>query len=322
MTKKTKDRIKSATKSFLLRTAIFLSASSGISGVTAAQNTQQDNNDNKKNEVQFEDAKPQYSKLKIGMDVPPIYGEKPLKLSRDQLWEIVVAAQLKENQLDAFIKNIVTLQNSPQGITDKNMPWIFGRSVELNEFTKQQCEVMVNKAFEMTIPKVTKEKEISSEDLSDIPLSENRFKVEGNFENSISDYSKSTHSTGGNHQESFSYSFIDGKLNIIYDGLIDIKNLQPNLYQKSDGTYRCGPNVGSSRQDVLLAEKQDLSRIAVKHMVYQDLTEREKNGEKLSNPEQKFMQSHNEELRKHGLSISPKGLQQQDRQIVMPQRSR
>ena len=221
-------------------------------------------------------------------DVPAFFGEKPFKLDKEQAWKMVEKAELNEEQIEQFIKNIGILSKSPQGITDKNFYWIMQKSVQDKVFSQQQGDV-INM---MMLEKTQKEKMPSGEIL-----------IEDELEHT------SNHESG-----EFSYQFIDGKLKVNNNGVVEVNSLMPNLYQLKDGSYKCGSTTGNNRGLVLKNERMKLSMIAVNEKVYADLQKRQSQGEILGKVENKFMQEHMNQLESHGLFHDKKGnLQQKDR---------
>lgn len=235
--------------------------------------------------------------VKPGLESPGFVGEKGINLSTDQVWEMVKAANLNREQMNIFADKLTVMINSLQGLTDKNFEWIVKNFVKDNTFSKTQGDIVVNMARQFNEEALAKD------------------------EPKITKKHQDTKDNGQN--SNFSYSFEDGKLNVKYEGFVPgVQNLQPNPMQKSDGTYRCGPHTGPNLSQVIRREKSDLTRIAVEDMVFQDLNQRIEKGETLGDTEKKFMESHQEELKKHGLFHSKNKLQQKDRQITPQQRSR
>lgn len=305
------DKLKRRAKVFMLKAAITLSASAGMSGMAAAQNV---SSGDKNNDV----IEQGYNSRRVEMDVPAIFGEKSIELSKENLWKMVQAAELDNQQIDAFIKDMAKLMKSPQGVTDKNLKWMLENGVKSEVYSKRQAEIMTNKAIEFNMP-VKMPNETVLEDT--IRSGEEGFAVSGTVQNNFSDYSRV-----GTDGQSFSYSFENGKLNVQHGGLVDLKGIFPPLMQKSDGSYRCGAATGTDRAGVILQEKQSLGRVVVEHMVYQDLAKCQQNGEDLGKDEKGFMTRHVQDLKQHGLSVGKKGLQRietaQIQQIMQSQNGR
>lgn len=292
--------LKQKARGLALKALLPISLSAGISGTAAAQNVQ--NND--KNHDVIEQG---YNEKRAETDVPAIFGEKPIKLSKDNLWEMAQAARLDDRQVDAFIEDMVKLMKSPQGITDKNLKWI----LENNEnYSKRQIEIMNNKALEFNVPVKAPAGEKIIED--GVREGEEGFAVKGTFRNTVKDNTRS--GTAG----SLSYSFEDGKLYIQNDGVVNLNGLMPSLVQTRDGAYRCGAITGSDRGRVIRQERAVLSRVVIEHEVHKDLSKRQENGEQLGKTEQTFMSKHLQDLKAHGLTIDKKGgLQRVDKMQQM-----
>lgn len=292
--------LKQKARGLALKALLPISLSAGISGTAAAQNVQ---NTDKNHDV----IEQGYNEKRAETDVPAIFGEKPIKLSKDNLWEMAQAARLDDRQVDAFIEDMVKLMKSPQGITDKNFKWILENS---EAYSKRQIEIMNNKAIEFNVPVKAPAGEKIIED--GVREGEEGFAVKGTFRNTVKDNTRS--GTAG----SLSYSFEDGKLYIQNDGVVNLNGLMPSLVQTRDGAYRCGAITGSDRGRVIRQERAVLSRVVIEHEVHKDLSKRQENGEQLGKTEQAFMTKHLQDLKAHGLSIDKKGgLQRVDKMQQM-----
>ena len=275
--------LKQKARGLALKALLPISLSAGISGTAAAQNVQ---NTDKNHDV----IEQGYNEKRAETDVPAIFGEKPIKLSKDNLWE-----------------DMVKLMKSPQGITDKNFKWILENS---EAYSKRQIEIMNNKAIEFNVPVKAPAGEKIIED--GVREGEEGFAVKGTFRNTVKDNTRS--GTAG----SLSYSFEDGKLYIQNDGVVNLNGLMPSLVQTRDGAYRCGAITGSDRGRVIRQERAVLSRVVIEHEVHKDLSKRQENGEQLGKTEQAFMTKHLQDLKAHGLSIDKKGgLQRVDKMQQM-----
>lgn len=291
------DKLKRKAKIFMLKTALTISASAGITGA-AAQNLQHNDPNN-------DVVEQGYNARHIENDVPAFYGEKTIKMSKEQIWQMVQSAELDESQMDFFVVQYAKLVKSPQGLTDKNFAWMLENAVNDDFFSKRQAEIMEHKAIEFNIPVKTPNEKLIEDG---VRSGEEGFAVSGTFINKVK--SNTDSEVQG---ETLLYSFDkDGKLNVQYDGLVDLKGLMPPLVQKRDGSYRCGVATGIDRARVIRQEKSALRQVVIENMVYQDLLEKKQNGDKQDNAEQTFMKQHILDLQKHGLSMGKKGLQKVD----------
>ena len=292
-----KDKLKQKAKRLMLKAAITLSVSGGITGA-AAQNIQ---NQDRSNDV----IEQGYNARHIEKDVPAFFGEKPIKMSKDQIWRMVQTADLDETQMDYFATEYAKLVKSPQGLTDKNFKWMLEKGVDGDILSQRQAEIMENKAIEYNVPVKAPDEQIIEDGVR--PGEEN-VAMRGTFINNV-EYDSGSGVKGQNLNYSFDK---EGKLNIQYDGLVDLQGLMPSLVQQSDGTYRCGATTGIERARVISQEKSALSQVVIENMVYQDLLMKKHNNEKLGGAEQTFMKQHVQDLQKHGLSMGKKGLQKLD----------
>lgn len=288
------EKLKRKAKLFMLKAALTISASAGITGA-AAQNIQ---NQDKSNDA----VEQGYNTRRIEMDVPAIFGEKPIKLSKEQMWQMVQAAELNDTQMDAFVTEYAKLAKSPQGLTDKNFAWMLDNAVNNEVFSKRQAEIMGHKAIEFNLPvKAPNEKIIED----GVRPGEEGFAVKGTFVNNVEDNTNS-----GMQGQILDYSFDkEGKLNVHYDGIVDLKDLMPPLVQLSNGSYRCGAVKGIDRARVIRQERSELRQVVVENMVYQDLLKKKQSDSNLDNSEQAFMKQHVLDLQQHELSMGKKGLQ-------------
>ena len=237
---KINDKFKAKVKMFMLKAALTASVSAGVSGA-AAQNIQ--NNDKHSNNVE------QGTNVRrIETAVPPIVGEKPIKLSQEQIWQMVTKAELTEKQMNVFAEEYAKLVNSPQGLTDLNFGWMTNNFVSDGFLSKRQAEILNHKAVEYNLQVKTPDEKVIEDS---VRPGEERFKVSGTFVNA----SESNMQSGVQGHALF-YSFDkDGKLNVQSDETINLQELMPSLVQKKDGSYRCGAASGIERARVISQEK-------------------------------------------------------------------
>lgn len=294
---KISDKLKTKAKMLMLKAALTATVVAGVTGAEA-QNVKRHN----KNKVRVEKG---YNAERIEMSVPPIVGEKSIDLSDDRIKKMVELAEFNETQMEVFVKNIKTLQNSPQGVTNLNFVWIMNRSADEGIFTRRQMQMMENKAFEYSAPVKSPEERIVE---SGVRPDEKLVKIKGTFVNNIT----YTPDSGVQGSRLF-YDFDnDGTLKVEYDGSVDLRGLLPSLVQRQDGSYRCGVATGFDRNDVIREERQQLTQVVIENMVYRNLQERQQKGTTLGKAEQNFMKQHVRDLQQHGLSIGKKGLQKID----------
>lgn len=291
---KINDKFKAKVKMFMLKAALTASVSAGVSGA-AAQNIQ--NNDKHSNNVE------QGTNVRrIETAVPPIVGEKPIKLSQEQIWQMVTKAELTEKQMNVFAEEYAKLVNSPQGLTDLNFGWMTNNFVSDGFLSKRQAEILNHKAVEYNLQVKTPDEKVIEDS---VRSGEERFKVSGTFVNA----SESNMQSGVQGHALF-YSFDkDGKLNVQSDETINLQELMPPLVQKKDGSYRCGAASGIERARVISQEKSMLRNVVIENRVYQDLLQKKAKGSSLENHEQVFMKQHVSDLKQHGLFMGQKGLQ-------------
>jgi len=305
--KKINDNFKRKAKIFMLKAALTLSASAGITGA-AAQNIQNHNKNNDPTEQG-------YNTRHIEMEIPAFFGEKTLKMSKEQIWQMVQAAELNETQMDSFVAGYTKLVKSPQGLTDKNFSWMLENNVNDNIFSKRQAEIMEHKAIEFNLPVKTPNEQLIEDG---VHSDEDGFAVSGTFINNVE-----ANSNSELQGQTLNYSFDkDGKLNVQYDGIVDLKSLMPSLVRQSDGSYRCGTAAGIDRAHVIRQERLALRQVVIENMVYQNLLKQKQNNEKLDNTEQAFMKQHVLDLQKHGLSMGKKGLQKTNPALIQMQKQR
>lgn len=278
----------------MLKAALTASVSAGVSGA-AAQNIQ--NNDKHSNNVE------QGTNVRrIETAVPPIVGEKPIKLSQEQIWQMVTKAELTEKQMNVFAEEYAKLVNSPQGLTDLNFGWMTNNFVSDGFLSKRQAEILNHKAVEYNLQVKTPDEKVIEDS---VRSGEERFKVSGTFVNA----SESNMQSGVQGHALF-YSFDkDGKLHVQSNEIVDLKGLMPPLVQKQDGSYRCGAATGAERARVISQEKSMLQEFVIEHGVYQDLLQKKANGSSLEAHEQAFIKQHGEEMKQHGLTMGKKGLE-------------
>lgn len=291
---KINDKFKAKVKMFMLKAALTASVSAGVSGA-AAQNIQ--NNDKHSNNVE------QGTNVRrIETAVPPIVGEKPIKLSQEQIWQMVTKAELTEKQMNVFAEEYAKLVNSPQGLTDLNFGWMTNNFVSDGFLSKRQAEILNHKAVEYNLQIKTPDEKVIEDS---VRSGEERFKVSGTFVNA----SESNMQSGVQGHALF-YSFDkDGKLHVQSNEIVDLKGLMPPLVQKQDGSYRCGAATGAERARVISQEKSMLQEFVIEHGVYQDLLQKKANGSSLEAHEQAFIKQHGEEMKQHGLTMGKKGLE-------------
>ena len=291
------DRIKRKARAAIMRLTVATALSAGMTGA-AAQNVQNNDKNNDLSEQGFKTRRAE-------MPVPPILGEKPIELSRDQLWEMVNKAGLNESQMDAFIEKYAKLVNSPQGLTDLNFAWMMDNSAAEGIFSEKQASILKNKAVEYNLPVKAPDEKIIEDG---VRSGEEHFKVSGTFVNNVES------NTQSGEQGNFLYYNFDknGKLHAQYNGIVNLQKLMPPLVQQKDGSYRCGAATGLERARVISQEKALLRNVVVENMVYQDLQQKKANGLSLGDNEQNFMKNHLRELSHHGLSMGAKGLQKTD----------
>lgn len=304
---KMNDKFKAKVKMFMLKAALTASVSAGVTGV-AAQNVQ--NND--KNSDSVEQG---INSRRVEMSVPAIFGEKPINLSRDQLWEMVTKAELNEKQMDAFAKEYAKLVKSPQGLTDLNFNWMTNNLVEDGIFSERQAEVLNHKAVEYNLPVKTPDERVIEDS---VRPGEERFKISGTFVNIVESDTKSD--TQG-HITSYHFDK-DGKLHVQSNEIVDLKGLMPPLVQKQDGSYRCGAATGAECARVISQEKSMLQEFVIEHGVYQDLLQKKANGSSLEAHEQAFIKQHGEEMKQHGLTMGKKGLEKINPVLMQMQQTR
>lgn len=256
---KINDKFKAKAKMFMLKAALTASVSAGVSGA-AAQNIQ--NNDKHSNNVE------QGTNVRrIETAVPPIVGEKPIKLSQEQIWQMVTKAELTEKQMNVFAEEYAKLVNSPQGLTDLNFGWMTNNFVSDGLLSKRQAEILNHKAVEYNLQVKTPDEKVIEDS---VRPGEERFKVSGTFVNA----SESNMQSGVQGHALF-YSFDkDGKLNVQSDETINLQELMPPLVQKKDGSYRCGAATGAERARVISQEKSMLRNVVIENRVYQDLLQK------------------------------------------------
>ena len=278
----------------MLKAALTASVSAGVSGA-AGQNIQ--NNDKHSNNVE------QGTNVRrIETAVPPIVGEKPIKLSQEQIWQMVTKAELTEKQMNVFAEEYAKLVNSPQGLTDLNFGWMTNNFVSDGFLSKRQAEILNHKAVEYNLQVKTPDEKVIEDS---VRSGEERFKVSGTFVNA----SESNMQSGVQGHALF-YSFDkDGKLHVQSNEIVDLKGLMPPLVQKQDGSYRCGAATGAERARVISQEKSMLQEFVIEHGVYQDLLQKKANGSSLEAHEQAFIKQHGEEMKQHGLTMGKKGLE-------------
>lgn len=292
---KINDELKRKAKIFMLKAALTITAASGITGA-AAQNTPNQDQDHNVTEQS-------YKKRHTGSEIPAFFGEKPIKLSKEQMWQMVELANLNESQMEYFIAEYAKLAKSPNGLTDKNFSWMLENAAKDEVFSKRQAEIMNNKAIEYNVPVKAPNEQVIEDG---VRAGEEGFAINETFVNKTE--SKTNSDVKG---ENLSYSFDkEGALNVQYNGFVDLKGLMPPLVQQRDGSYRCGAATGIDRSQVIRQERSVLSRVVVENMVYQDLLSKKHNNEELGGSEQAFMKKHVQDLQKHGLSMGKKGLQQ------------
>lgn len=288
------EKLKRKAKMFMLKAALAVSASAGVTGA-AAQNIQ---NHDKSNDA----VEQGYNARRVEMDVPAIFGEKPINLSKEQMWQMVQVAELNDTQMNTFVSEYVKLVKSPQGLTDKNFTWMLDNAVKNDVFSKRQAEIMGHKAIEFNLPVKAPNEQIIEDG---VRPGEEGFEVKGTFVNNVEDNTNSEI-----QGQTLDYSFDkEGKLNVHYDGIVDLKGLMPPLVQLSNGSYRCGAVKGIDRARVIRQERSELRQVVIENMVYQNLLKKQLSDSKLDNNEQAFMKQHVLDLQKHELSMGKKGLQ-------------
>lgn len=267
MNKKFSDKVKQAA----------LTGSIFFAGLAGGQNANAQNADNTnaiKHEIQQNKAPLEND------DVPLFFQDNPLNLSETEFLQLVKNTDLTKAQQVYLQSRFHKLTTSPMGATEQNFNWMLDIAVSKGKIQQDVADSFVRAA--------------KKDSQKDVARDTNQASSNG------------SHSIN-NDKVNITYAFTNKGL--VFDGALNynVIDLMPDVETLKDGTYKCGASKGNSYTKTRAQELDALRNLYIHHMIFEDLTSRQENGETLGKGEMSFMDAHPKLLKSHGLEINKKG---------------